>query len=235
MAIWEYLLLFLSAIGGGLLGFVVKDISKSNLKVVLAFSGAYILGITVLHLMPEVYSTLSASAGKWIILGFFIQLLLERLSMGIEHGHVHPTHSPDWRFALQIMIGLCLHAFIEGMPLAAYPDSVGRTHFFFGIVLHEIPASLTLVVLLLMCNFRIRAVLWYLVIKSAMPPLGALFAVVFQLGPQISLIATAIVIGLFLHIATTILFEADSQSHHHMSKERLLAIFVGISIALLTA
>jgi hypothetical protein len=41
----------------------------------------------------------------------------------------------------------------------------------------------------------------------------------------------AFVIGTFLHISTTILFENSEQ--HHFSKKKLLAVLVGIGLATL--
>lgn len=242
MEIWQYILLFGSAFSAGLLAFFVREIPRAQLKTVLSFSGAYILGISVLHLLPDVFAEHNHRAGVWILVGFFVQLLLEQFSKGIEHGHVHPSHAPNWGFAAQVMFGLSLHAFMEGMPLTAYPthdlaEQTGHAHgsgaqLFWGIILHEMPASFTLAALLLLSGFRKNFVLMCLIVKSLMAPLGALFASQMAFSPAASVVATALVIGLFLHIATTILFEADSNAHHQIAWEKLLAIGLGAGLAL---
>ena len=244
MAFWEYALLFLTSLSGGAMAFFFKKIPRVQLKNILAFSGAYILGIVVLHLLGDVYGSGFTGAGKWILVGFFIQLLLDFLSKGIEHGHVHandPEHSSGRFFLVQIMLGLCLHAFFEGLPLgghAVFHDfhehSERPNGLLIGIVLHETPASFTLASLLILSNFRTKTVWLCLIFKAMMAPAGALAAGFLSLDHDSLAVLTSVVIGLFLHIATTILFEADSSSHHRMAWPRLLAIAGGVGLAWLT-
>ena len=112
MDFWQYIVLFISVILGGGLALLVKKNDRVIMQWVLSFAGAYILGISVLHLMPMVFGVGSPNIGIWVLAGFFLQLFLERLSSGVEHGHIHSHHEPKFGFALQIMIGLCVHAFI---------------------------------------------------------------------------------------------------------------------------
>lgn len=246
MTILEYALLFLTSLAGGLVAFRFKKIPRGQLKSVLAFSGAYILGITVLHLLADLYGSGLAgltgrSAGQWVLLGFFIQLLLDFLSKGIEHGHVHAADEPGRVFLAQIMLGLCLHAFFEGLPLGGHEHlhTAGEAHssangLLIGIILHEIPASFTLASLLLLSKFSIRTVIFCLIFKAMMAPAGALLGHLLDFDAPTLLAVTGVVVGLFLHIATTILFEADSSSHHRLAWERLLAIAGGVGLAWLT-
>ena len=90
MPISEYIFLFATVfLGGGLAFYLYRRLPAWALPLVLAFSGAYLLGITAIHLMPGVFHELEARAGLWLLAGFFIQLLLEVLSQGVEHGHIH--------------------------------------------------------------------------------------------------------------------------------------------------
>ncbi|MEL6636098.1 MAG: ZIP family metal transporter [Bacteroidota bacterium] len=246
MLLGQYLLLFLTVIIGGASAFYLRRQNQSNLQLALSFSGAYLLGISVLHLMPTVFAGGEESVGLWVLLGFFIQLFLEQLSGGVEHGHLHVHDKASTGFAVQVMLGLCLHAFIEGMPLANYEDfhqalpghEHHSEHLLIGIILHKVPAAFALVLLLLFSNYRERLVWFCLVLFAFMSPLGAalvhLVAGGEPLSPQIMHILLAIVVGSFLHIATTILFEVDSSHRHRIPWKRLLAIVVGISGALLT-
>ena len=43
----------------------------------------------------------------------------------------------------------------------------------------------------------------------------------------------AVVIGIFLHISTTILSESGSADHHKFNKKKMIAVFVGVAIALM--
>ena len=227
-------------LGGGI-AFYFKKNNKNVLRLVLAFTGAYILGITVLHLMPGVFAGSDYNAGLYVLLGFFIQLVLEQFSGGVEHGHLHAKKQPKLGFALSIMIGLCLHAFMEGMPLGNYEhlhvhahgEGHNHSHFLYGIILHKAPAAFTLVLLLLMSKFSRRAVLFCLLIFAVMSPLGGLIAEYLAFSARMQRTVTAVVIGSFLHISTTIIFETDG-GKHSISLRKLGAILGGTGLALLT-
>ncbi|MFK7932941.1 MAG: ZIP family metal transporter [Saprospiraceae bacterium] len=244
MTLWQYLILFLSVLAGGLIALQIQKNKKSILKIVLSFSGAYLLGITVLHLLPSVFFQPESNIGVWILGGFFIQLLLERLSQGVEHGHIHAHKSAKPSFAIQIMLGLCLHAFMEGLPLSNYHDmhhhshgvheSGDHLHLFYGIILHKIPAAFALGLLLLRSDFSRKFILGCLVIFALMSPLGAFTSALIAPEGAVLNRIMAIVVGSFLHIATTILFETDDTHHHRISWQKLCAILVGIGLALLT-
>ena len=239
MAFWEYFLLFALVLIGGVLAFPFHQRARSLLRLVLSFSGAYLLGITVLHLMPGVFSAEGAQPSLWILGGFFVQLMLEQLSRGVEHGHIHAHGHHRSRIAIQVMIGLSLHAFLEGTPLSHYDSfhaehhSHGHAHYhlFLGILLHKLPAAFALASLFLLSGFRQAITLSCLAIFAAMSPLGALLASFFPLGQAAVANLLALVIGSFLHISTTILFEADDNRQHHVSWTKLGVIVLGIALA----
>jgi zinc transporter ZupT len=243
----EYILLIGSVAVGGGLAFYLRRNDKSLMQIILSFSGAYVMGITFLHLIPEAYEVGGTNAGLFILVGFFVQLLLEQLSRGIEHGHVHTLKKANTSAALSIMIGLCVHAFVEGIPLEGYKDLLlhehhGHTHahsndpnhLLWGIIMHNIPASFALGVFLLLSGFKDKITLFYLSIFAAMSPIGALLSkfLITQnlLNETIMSSLLAVVIGSFLHIATTILFETDT--NHKIPRKKLIAVFVGLIIAI---
>jgi zinc transporter ZupT len=245
----QYLLLFSSVVIGGSLAFYLRRNDKKLIQLLLSFSGAYILGITFLHLVPETYET-GNHTGLFILLGFFIQLMLEQLSGGVEHGHIHAIHDAKSSAAFAIMLGLCLHAFIEGLPLdilghahdghahAGHNHGSSETnHLLFGIIIHKIPAAFALGILLLLSGFKDKTVILYLVIFGSMSPLAAAIGGYLDgqglLSPDIRSAIMAIVIGSFLHIATTILFETDT--NHKIPINKLIAVLAGLVIAILTS
>lgn len=240
MAFWEYGILFISVLAGGALAFPFRKGSQPALRLLLSFSGAYLLGITMVHLMPGAFSTGSSKPGLWIMCGFFVQLILEQLSRGVEHGHVHVHEKGRSSFAIQVMIGLSLHAFLEGLPLSHYGtfhESLhghqhGHHHLLFGIVLHKLPAAFALVSLFLLSHIRKGWALACLILFSAMSPLGAFSASFVTLSQDAIANLLGFVIGSFLHIATTILFEADDNHQHHVSWAKLGAIVLGVGLAL---
>ncbi|RMG79350.1 MAG: zinc/iron permease [Bacteroidetes bacterium] len=238
----SYLLLFLSVVIGGGLGFYFRKNNPALLQMVLSFSGAYLLGIAVLHLMPAVFSGADTCVGLWVLLGFFIQLLLEQMSGGVEHGHIHPVHHPARGYALSVMAGLCIHAFFEGIPLAHYPEfaqighahSHEHNHLLYGIVLHKAPAAFALTILFLVSGFRTRFIVFCLALFGSMSPLAAFLAGRISLESHVHSIAVAIVLGSLLHISTTILFELDNAKNHRISALKLGVVVLGMGLAILT-
>lgn len=241
MPTWKYLLLILAVLLGGGLAFVLRRQHKKALQLVLSFSGAYILGITVIHLMPEIFRQTSIQVGPWILLGFFVQLLLEQLSQGIEHGHVHVHEHASPNFAWQIMIGLCLHAFLEGMPLGnhdvlehVHHDHDGIHHLYYGILLHKMPAAFALGLILLFSGFRTWTAWLCISIFALMSPLGAVLFELIHFSLPVTTALMAFVVGSFLHIATTILFEIDTTQKHRIPMGKFVAVALGSGLSLLT-
>ena len=85
-------------------------------RLLLSFSGAFLLGITLFELLPEVFNGQNQKqTGVFIALGILLQIVLESFSKGAEHGHRHGSPKGN-RFPLMLFISLGLHAFLEGIP-----------------------------------------------------------------------------------------------------------------------
>lgn len=230
-------ILFLSAFIAGIAVFFVRRDNTSALKLILSFSGAYLFSITVLHLLPHVYHSSSTSPevlGLFVLGGFIFQLIMEQFSHGIEHGHIHHSESNRGLFPLGIMISLCLHAFLEGMPLASHHQN----ELVFGIALHHVPAAFALATLLLHANLSKTNIILLIGVFAAMTPLGFLISKGITAGSmgnidQYADRIMAIVVGIFLHISTTILFESGSADHHKFNRRKMISVVLGIAISLL--
>lgn len=218
-------------------------INNRNLKLVLAFSGAYLFALSVLHLIPEIYSSSTKNIGLFILIGFFLQILLEFFSEGIEHGHVHIHKHGEHAFPFAMMIGLSMHSFLEAMPLAANPqhmhhhahDEGTGSSLLLGIVLHNIPIAIALMTMLLESHISKRKAIFLLTIFGLTAPAGALISTL--IGQQVESIAVyfdrimAVVVGIFLHISTTILFE--SNENHRFNFIKFITILIGACVAFL--
>ena len=216
---------------GGTLGVFAQNLNKSNIpKLVLSFGGAYLLGLAFVELLPSVYVESDFKIGIWVLVGFLIQLVLEQLSQGVEHGHLH-KHQHSNKTFISVMIGLSIHAFLEGFPLQEGGLMHHHDHansYFWGIVIHKLPAAFALASVLIASKVNRGMVYFCLLLFSVMTPLGSFVASKISLDLHTQKILLAIVIGLFLHIATTILFEAEqSDKDHHVSWKKLLAIICG--------
>ena len=220
----------------------VKPSDPNKLKLLIAFSGAYLLSITALHLLPEVFTGDDRGAyfGSFVLVGFFIQVMLEYLSGGIEHGHAHTHRSAG--LPVGLMIGLCLHAFLEGMPLGggdAGHSHHGHSHhgdshshglepLLLGIVLHKYPVAMVFLAMLLNSGMAKSKAFGLLAVFAAMAPLGTLLSGVEMVG-QYNRESLAIVIGIFLHVSTTILFE--SSEGHRFNAYKMMAIAAGLALS----
>jgi zinc and cadmium transporter len=237
----DYLILFSSAFLGGSLIFLIKNDLSKKLKLLLSFSGAYLFSITVLHLLPEVYSNQDPYVGLFILIGFGFQIFLEQFSEGIEHGHIHKHSHPHAAFPWGIMLSLSLHAFLEGMPLVNTIDT-GQHHqhnehtLLYGIALHHIPAAFALTSVLFQNHVKKSVVILLLIVFAAMTPFGSLFSSYLQnnaigaIGNYFHYIM-GVVIGIFLHISTTILFESNVD--HRFNFYKMIAIIIGAGLAIL--
>jgi zinc and cadmium transporter len=230
---------FISVLLSGSILLVVK-VPKTPMRLLLAFSGAFLFAMSMLHLIPELYESQKVQAGIWILVGFLIQLLLEYISQGIEHGHVHiheheGHHSGNASIPLGIVFGLCFHSLLEGMPLGT-EDSAGHVFppLLTGIVLHNIPIAIAFMGLLMhLGHSRFKSFFW-LGVFALMTPLGMLTSYFIgtqmqgDLQPYFDAI-TGIVVGIFLHISTTILFE--SSENHRFNLMKFVTILLGVLVA----
>jgi zinc and cadmium transporter len=233
--------LFLSAFLSGLLVFAIPDIQKRNYKLILVFAGSYLFAITIIHIMPELYSQAKnpATIGLYVLLGFFLQQILEYFTAGAEHGHIHDhegDHQHGKSSAIMVLIGMSVHALLEG-SLLAHPSVIHAPHetngLLLGIILHKAPAAFALMsIIVCQLNNKKLAIL-FLIGFALASPIGMLVGNFYvensALPNEIFTILFAIVSGNFLHISTTIVFE--SSDDHHFNARKLGVALLGASIA----
>lgn len=221
----QYLLPLLAVVIGVLLVLIFNHKKSSYTKLLLSFSGAFLLSLTLFDLMPEVYHHLDPQqTGLFIMLGILFQILLEFFSKGAEHGHVH-IHKEESGFPWLLFISLCIHSFLEGFPIHQHNDMV------YGVLIHKIPIAALITTYLVQSKFTRKQIVGFLVIFAVMTPLGTLISnTVTFVGDSLFYI-NAIVIGIFFHISTVILFE--SNENHKFNLSKLVVIVLGIGVAYL--
>lgn len=213
---------------GGLLP-IVREWSQSTVRMLLAFGTGVLLGAAFFHMIPEAAHGLGDDVGVWVLAGFLAIWVLERFIM------MHPCEEEHCSFhhmGLAAFFGITLHSFIDGLALGAgvaIPSlSVAVTA---AIVLHKLPASVSLSGILLHCNYPRRRILYMILAFALATPLGA--AVSFFLlrdlsGPALPA-AIALSAGTFLAIAT-----ADLLPQIHSKPEgrfrNLAALFIGLLV-----
>ncbi len=229
--------LFLSVIIGGLVVNYLHATNKSQfIKLALAFSGGFLLAIIFQHLLPDLYHDGAGTIGIYILIGFLIQLILEYFSGGIEHGHVHVHQGQPLPWAL--FISLSVHSVIEGIPLGNQYMGIVSEHshahgsLFWGIIFHQVPVSIALMTLLMSTKLSTFQSWLVLIAFGIMTPLGVLLGFAVspeQLGIDVHVIL-AIVVGMFLHISTTIIFETTE--NHKFNLLKLVSIVFGCGLAM---
>tara|TARA_R110001583_G_scaffold1775_1_gene13610 strand:- start:5543 stop:6214 length:672 start_codon:yes stop_codon:yes gene_type:complete len=220
-----YLALILAVFVGVAIVFGLKPSNKS-VQLLLAFSGAYLLSITILHLFPEIYINEKSNIGLFVILGLLLQLILDFFSKGAEHGHLHIHDDSIFPWALFISLGI--HAFMEGIPLG---HNQNHEHLLWAIVIHKIPIAIILATFFVNSRISKSKSLLLLVIFAFMSPLGSLAGEYIPLLVTYKTEITAIIIGVFLHISTIILFETSKD--HKFNSIKFIAILIGMLVAYL--
>lgn len=221
----KFLLPLLAVILGFILALVTKKQKSWNTKLLLSFSGAFLLALTLFELLPEVYSHLNTKkTGLFIMGGIMLQIVLELFSKGAEHGHVH-TNKQKTMFPWLLFISLSIHSFLEGFSIHDHNDMV------YGILIHKIPIATLLTMFLLQSNYTKLKIGVFLLIFALMTPIGTWISHNSTYLAQYTHAINAIVIGIFFHISTTILFESGDGHKFNLSK--FISIILGVGVAYL--
>lgn len=233
------LILFLITLAGGSMPLWNKGWNEQRMKYLLAFSGAFLLSITLLHLLPETLEHAGHQGGLFVLAGFFLQQLVQRFTHGVEHGHAHAGgdhhhHIP----VLPVFVGLAVHAFSEGLPLGIrYTDDATLPSLFLAIAFHKLPEAMLITSLVYFSSRNKPKAALSLVLFALITPMAALLTAL--LGARYEGVATFVqwciplIAGAFIHIATTILFESGTRTHD-MNWKKWTAMLTGIGLAMLT-
>ena len=242
--------LLLTVLGAGTAAAWVPVARGSQwLKPLLAFSGASLFTLTVTHSLPEALQLLPTHpqrVGYWVLAGFFGQLLLEVLSQGVEHGHVHHEaapgpHAGPGQVPFLLLGALVVHSFLEGSILVRTPEVGGISQNFYaivvGVALHHMPAAFALATLLRLRLGAFRRVWPWLLVFALASPAGIVFSNYLVLSELLSGGLYAALLGMvagnFLHVSTTILFETSPE--HRLNWPKLGATLAGLLLALAVA
>jgi zinc transporter ZupT len=250
------LLLFILTLAGGSAPLWLKGINDKRTNYLLAFSGSFLLSITLLHLLPETFEERGHTAGLFVLAGFFIQLLIQRFTHGVEHGHTHiegPNsghhhhHDHDHHHdhpvqthaipLLSIILGLSVHAFMEGLPLGFnYRMEATESSLYLAVAAHKLPEAMLLTSLVMAVKGKTKA-FWVLLVFALITPMASVLASFFSLRyfvmSELVKWVIPIVAGAFIHIATTIFFESGTRQHL-LTWQKTIAIILGVGIGLTT-
>lgn len=242
-----YIVPLLAVIIGYLIALLIQPKNKKHIKLLMAFSGSFLLTITVTHLLPDVYQAAigdvvtaagehlhdhshshdhdhsgAARIGFFIMAGIVFQIILEYFSKGAEHGHVH-GHEKLERIPWLLFISLCIHAFFEGMPISQHSELA------LGIGIHHLPIAIILTAFFINAQMNKKIVFMFMMLFSIMTPLGTLIASSIPALTAYYAEISAVVVGILFHISSTIIFESNED--HKFNINKLIAILLGVIAA----
>ena len=218
----NYLLPLFSVLLGYGIALFLKPKSKSKLKLLLAFSGSFLLSLTVMHLLPEVYESHNHNIGLFIMAGILFQIILEFFSKGAEHGHVH-GHEKMYHIPWLLFISLCIHAFLEGFPVSHHHNLA------LGIAIHHLPIAIILTLFFINAKLDSKAIFAFMLTFAIMTPLGTIISDYLPILNDYYTEITAVVIGILFHISSTIIFE--SSEGHKFNVAKVSMIILGVVLA----
>ncbi len=217
---------FVAPIIAVILGYILVEVLKpkkpKHLKLLLAFSGAFLLSVTVFNFLPEVLSKPGKRIGLFIMGGILLQIILEFFSKGAEHGHVHMSKKTT-KFPWTLFISLSIHSVLEGIPIETHSNLL------YGIIIHKLPIAIILSTFFLSSDLSKIKSFAFLFLFALMTPIGVLLAQEIDFFDTYYYEISALVIGIFLHISTTILFEINED--HKFNITKLATIIVAITLA----
>jgi zinc transporter ZupT len=219
----NYLLPFLTVCIGFLIVYFIKPVNIKSPKLLLAFSGAFLLALVFFELLPDLYiSDNPKSLAVFIMAGLLLQIFLEFFSKGAEHGHVH-INAKQGSFPLLLFFSLSIHALLEGVPVNDHGSYI------YGILVHKLPISLILSIFLLNSSLKRSSIVIFILSFALMTPIGTLISTQTEILKPIKNEVNALVIGVLLHVSTVILFE--SSEGHSFNLRKLMVIALGVALA----
>lgn len=243
-----YLLLFVACLLSGSLVFVFNRYQKL-LSYIGVFGGAFLLAVCFVHLLPEAltlqgethvcaehscehsHSHSILSVGVFVLIGFVLQLVLELLSNGAEHGHLHSDEQEcekeSFVKALMILLGVSIHAFLEGFALVVNQEF--NYSLLIGVILHNIPIAILLVSAFMKANCSKLKSFIFLSIFGIMGVLGSVLSMYLDFLQGYMGYVIGFVVGILLHVSISTLF--DSKESHKYNFIRFVVVIMAFVLA----
>jgi zinc transporter ZupT len=222
--------LILASVVATYLGGMIARKYRDRLHVILGFSGGTMIGVALIHLLPESAEILSIETASLLMaFGFCFYLFLDRFillhSHESEHDHTGHTHSAMGPATL------CIHSMVDGFALASAflisPAFGGVVAL--AVIAHKFSDGVNVIAL---THAHPKSSRLWLTLDSLAPIVGAVL--VFLIPESMSTTTLpyllAVFSGFFLYIASSDLIP---ESHH--AHPKLLTTILTISGVLLMA
>lgn len=224
-------LVFLTAAAGGLFPLLIPKANEDHLKLFVSLGAGILIGMSMLHILPEASHLIPDTFGIWLMAGFLVLLILERFIMVHaceEHGCNYHT------VGLAAFVGLTVHGLIEGLALGSslMASDIGPL-VLVGILSHKAPAGMALTSILRLSDRSSRRIIAFILGVSLSVPAGCLLAYLALSRHSSSSLAGALLAasaGTFLYIAACDLLPELHRKNGEKFK-RMVAFLVGIVIS----
>lgn len=229
---------------GSYLGVARRTANVPATSLLIGLSGGFILGVAVLEILPEALDGGGAFVPPVIVAGYLLMYLIEQYFAAHAHApsatavseptalasasgddadehtmHTEFRHDPlpiTKAAAIAAFAGFLAHDFLDGLAIGAgllAERSVGVL-VFVGVMLHEVPAGLSVATLMRAAgNSRRASFLSGVAIGLITIPGILLPFLVGDLGGQLTHVFLGLAGGTFLYLATTILIPAAGAEH----------------------
>jgi len=223
------LTIFALVIGAGALPLLLR-MNERVLHAVIALASGFFLGVTFLHLLPEVAEQCHSERGPageldpdrsmtmWAcVLGgllavYFAELLLRQADPHRHehehehgHGHDHPAHHGGHRVVgIATFVGLSVHTLGGAVGIGlAFDDAALRDSMVTATLSHKAAEAFSLVSVLLLSQLSRRSVITLLGAYALVSPLGIALGRLFaeQLPERLLAPAEGLAAGTFLYVA----------------------------------
>lgn len=223
MIVFSYLILILTCLLSGSFALVFQK-NEKIIKAVEVFGGAFLLAVCFLDILPIIYTKISINnstnlfffVGMFVLLGFFLQLVLEFL----------PQSNSKKGNAMMLLLGVSLHAFFEGFALVTSGNI--NTLLFIGVIIHNIPIAIILINSFIALNISKNKSFLLLLFFSIMGPFGAIINNLIPAFSKYSEFILAFVVGILLHVSVSILFDTKQDKKYNFI--RLLVVLISFII-----
>lgn len=200
----------------------------------IAFGAGSILGAAFLHMIPEAHEHGGAEALSMVLGGFLLLYLFEQLLLK----HPHEEDAGEFHeIGFLAVIGLTLHDLIDGIALGSGDHVPELTPaIFFALVLHKVPTTFSVSLLLLHGDYRRGRIVVFLGIMLLAIPIGVLLSqLIIDHDSSAKMVGylVAFSAGTFVYIgAYELLPEMHRKSAHDVWIARAFAAGVAVMLAL---
>lgn len=196
----------------------------------IAFGAGSLLGAAFLHLIPEGFELAGVSEGlPFMALGFLLLYAIEQFSLK----HPHEEDAGEFHeVGILAFIGLTLHDLVDGITLGSgehLPEI--SPAIFMSVLLHKIPMTFSLAVLLVHGGYRRSRVMMLIGIMLAAIPAGVLLSsLVMAYDPSAVTVGRLVLFsaGTFVYIGA---YELLPEMHRKSASDRLVGLFFILGIA----